>query len=190
MLIRETAMTPDPAIVADLRRLFLAGATPSRLIRLIASRHASDADWPRYVYSYFWAAFSIVFARIEHQAHNTFLDATDMSRFNEEELHDIVASAKEWLIDSTEDDTLPAWFDSVDVHDDFAVAENINPETHPSLVDSWPLMDEKARQFIRQSMINSQGYYERMRILAKLAERLQCQVINLENRMNTVVSSK
>jgi Cdc6-like AAA superfamily ATPase len=184
-------MTPDPAIVVDLRKLFLAGATPSRLIRFIASHHAGDANWPRYVSTYFWAAFSVVIPRVESKLQNDHFETADFSHYNEDELHEIVVRAKEWHTNSTpEEDSLPAWFENLEVQDDFTTATAMHPEVHPSLVDCWPSMDEKARKFVRQSMINAQAYYERMRIIAKLAEQLQHQVIDLENRANCTVSAE
>jgi hypothetical protein len=43
-------------------------------------------------------------------------------------------------------------------------------------------MTPRAKAFVRQSMVNAQGYYERMRVLALLAERLQEQIIELERQ--------
>ncbi len=66
--------------------------------------------------------------------------------------------------------------------DDLKINDEIRPESHPALTDSWESMTPRAKAFVRQSMVNAQGYYERMRVLALLAERLQEQIIELERQ--------
>jgi hypothetical protein len=46
-------MRPDPLVVEELRKLFIAGATPSRLIKHIVARHAHEEKLYTLIQVYF-----------------------------------------------------------------------------------------------------------------------------------------
>jgi hypothetical protein len=173
-------MRVDPRIVTELREMFLNGATPSRLVRHIAVRHEGDQDWPTYVEPYFAEAFSVTtFAMVGHSA-EVDLDRTDLSGIDVDLLRDMVGRKAAWR-ESADHISASAWCDGLTVSpDDLAMNDKIRPESHPALTDSWESMKPRAREFVRQAMVNAQGYYERMEVFVRLSEQLQKRIIELE----------
>jgi hypothetical protein len=171
--------------VIRLRELFAAGAAPSRLIGYIAERHSGDENWHRYVEAYFSSAFSVVILdRIwENRSGNFSIEDKTASYLNTVVLQEIVERAHLWRHTIAGE----AWFDGLDVSSsELKLIDSIKPEIHPSLSESWAAMSGKSRFFVRQAMINSQSYYEKTMILARLAENLQRQVAELERQVNPV----
>jgi hypothetical protein len=174
-------MPVDPQIVAELRAMFLNGSTPSRLVRYIASRHEGDPDWPTYVESYFTEAFSVTLL-MDHYPTPVELDGIDISDLDGDLLRDMVGRQAAWR-ESVSHPAGSAWCDGLSVSpDDLTMNQQIRPESHPALTDSWASMTPRAREFVRQAMVNSQGYYERMQVLVRLVERLQEQINELERQ--------
>ena len=174
-------MQVDPQIVAELRAMFLNGATPSRLVRYIVSRHEGDQDWATYVESYFTEAFSVTLL-MDRYPTPVDLDQIDLSDLDGEILRDMVGRQVAWR-ESVSHPSGSAWCDGLSVSsDDLTMNQKIRPESHPALTDSWASMTPRAREFVRQAMVNAQGYYERMQVFARLAERLQEQINELERQ--------
>jgi hypothetical protein len=98
----------------------------------------------------------------------------------------MVGRASVWRAAPTE--TLePTWFDGLAVSpDDLAIIDGIRPESLPALADTWAALPPRAQAAVRQAMVNAQAYYERMKVLARLVERLQQQVIELERHKEEV----
>ena len=156
-------MTVDPQLVAELRRMFLEGATPSRL-----ARHVGDLECPDRVPAYFQEAFRV--AVLGSELHAELADA--------ELLRDMVGRNHLWR---QPDDLEPVWWDGLTVSpDDLRMVEAIHPEAHPALKDVWPSLPARAQGAIRQAMVNAQAYHERTQVLTRLVERLQEQVVRLE----------
>jgi hypothetical protein len=88
-------MHVDPQIVAQLRAMFLDGATPSRLIRHIATRLEGDPTWPTYVEPYFTEAFSVT-TFVMDDIPQADLDRTDLSELNVDILRDMVGRKTDW----------------------------------------------------------------------------------------------
>jgi hypothetical protein len=71
---------------------------------------------------------------------------------------------------------------------------DVNPLAIPELAKSWDKIDEEAKLYIQRAFGNAQNLYERVFLLAKLAERLQEQVNKLQdelcrkNETDTVIS--
>jgi len=174
-------MQADPQIVAELRTMFLNGATPSRLVRHIAARHEGD-DWPAYVDAYFAESFSVTTFATNGHTLNVDLDRIESFEFDVDILRDMVGRIGVWRA-SVDDAPAPAWCDGFSVSsDDLKMNDKTRPESHPALADSWASMTPRAREFVRQAMVNAQGYYERMQVLGRLVERLQEQVIEFERQ--------
>lgn len=175
-------MTVDPRIVAELRAMFLNGATPSRLIRHIADRHETDPEWPSRVDDYFDAAFRVVpFVRPLQGPHASSVDveSLDWSDLNGELLRNMVGRRASWK-DEVEG---PAWCDGLRVApDDLKLIDGVQPEADPRLSDCWATLPTRAREAIRQAMVNAQGYFEQSQVLVRLVERLQQQVLEMERQ--------
>lgn len=176
-------MPVDALIVTELRELFLNGATPSRLIRHIASRHEGESSWTQLVEPYFHQAFDVSTFFMEGRPQEVDLDSLDFDSLNKELLRDMVGRSAQWK--SAVDDE-SNWSEGLAVAtDDRRMIEALRPESHSALADSWPNLPPRVRDFIRQSMVNAQGYYEQVQVLSKLIERLQAQVLELEQQGDT-----
>jgi hypothetical protein len=170
----------DPQVVAELRALFLDGATPSRLVRHIATRHEGDPSWPSHVEPYFAEAFAVTTFVMADRPPEADLDRHNLSELDVDILRDMVGRQAGWR-HTVAHAPGAAWCDDLSVStDDLRMGDQVRPESHPALADSWASMSPRAREFVRQAMVNAQGYYERMHVLVRLAERLQEQVIDLE----------
>jgi hypothetical protein len=175
-------MRTDPRVVAELRALFLAGATPWRLVRHIASRHDGDPDWAAAVGSYFAEAFSVSTLALDCCRRPVDLDGPPPAHLDAELLRDMVGRMADWRTPGD-----PAWCDGLSVSPDgLAMIDGLRPEAHPALAESWELLPPRVKEFVRQAMTNAQGYYEYAQVLARLAERLQQQVVELERRNQEV----
>jgi hypothetical protein len=89
-------MIPDDDVVARLRELFIAGATPSRLIEYIARHHAGDPNWPRYVQPYFATAFSVALLEWENRSPELPIDERMAAYLDTTVLHEMVGRAHLW----------------------------------------------------------------------------------------------
>jgi hypothetical protein len=155
--------------------MFATGATPSRLIQFIADHFPADANWPSYVQACFASAFSTVVLDMENHPSDQPVDDKKAADLNTRVLHEIVGRVPLWRDSVASQDRL--WFDGLSISsDELSLIDSVHPESHPSLAESWPKMNEEAREFIRRTMVNSQSYYEKTQILARLVEKLQQQV--------------
>ncbi len=181
-------MTLDNHTIKTLRTLFATGVMPSRLIQYLAGCYSNDRDWPSHIRLYFSAAFSVVLLEREYQAGAVALDDGTKHYLNTDTLHEMVGRAHLWR--GTLDPTLAStrlWFDGLTVApDELSLIDHIHPDQHPALSDSWATMSQQAKDFVRQAMINSQSYYEKTQILARLVEQLQGEIARQEHRFRAV----
>jgi len=177
-------MTLDPHVIATLRKMFAEGATPSRLIQYIADYYGDAPEWTRYVQHYFWAAFSVVVLDMENQPADWQPDVRNSMRLNTDVLHEMVGRVHHWREQVRPMDAAgQIWFDELTIApDELSLVDNIKPELHPHLCNSWLAMKQPARDCVRQALVNAQAYYEKTQILARLVEQLQQQVIDLERQ--------
>lgn len=170
-------MNLNPQVIDTLRKMFADGATPSQLIRYLARYHSNDPNWPNYISTYFAKAFSIVLLEMEGRSIDDKLDDKTMAILNTQVLHELVGRAHLWKTDAHGQ----VWFDGLDISaDELTLIDSVDPKAYPSLVESWPLMSEEGKEFVRRVMINSQSYYEKTQILARLVERLQHRIDELD----------
>lgn len=169
-------MTTDPRVVAELRELFVAGATPSRLIRHIATRH-DEPCWPDLVPHYFAEAFAVAVLAADGWP-------SDLDR---ELLRDMVGRSHLWRTpEDAESD--PAWWDGMRPvsGSERELLDRLRPETEPALREVWDSLPERTRSHIRRTAVNAAAYHEYAAVLARLVERLQEQVIRLEQERESV----
>jgi hypothetical protein len=179
-------MRTDPRIVAELRSMFLNGATPWRLVRHIASRHDGDPNCADLVGPYFAEAFAVTMIALDRGPNPVDLDGPAPPQLDEELLRDMVGRAAVWRA-TPGDAREPTWFDGLKVSpDDLALIDAIKLESHPALADTWAALPPRAQAAVRQAMVNAQAYHERMKVLARLVERLQQQVVELERHSEEV----
>jgi hypothetical protein len=114
----------------------------------------------------------------ENKSPDLDLDETDLSFLNTDVLHDIIRRVPFWRTAAVPPLSVHrAWCDGMTMApDELELIDGIRPESHPALAESWPSMDVRAREFVRQAMVNAQVCHERVQILSCLVEALQKQV--------------
>jgi hypothetical protein len=173
----------DPQVVAELRDLFRKGATPSRLIRHIIHRHAGQSGVDVLVRAYFREAFGVPMLRFDLGALEREPEDLVLATLNAQVIPRMLATRPEW-------DTLPArddasglnWAQSLVPTDEAELIQRANPSSVPELARSWDRMDRETQNYIKRLVGNGQALHEKLLMLAQLAEQLQQQVMELEQR--------
>ena len=170
-------MQTDPLLVSDLRALFKAGATPSTLIRCIADRHPGEPEIDRLVRAYFREAFFVPMLRVGRESVAEIAQGIGSPSLNGIAVHRMVATRSEWDKPTPDDGTpQPCWLDSLTATDESQLLKKVEAGTLPELAGSWDRIDEPGRRFIARAIASAQALYEKVQILAALAERLQQQI--------------
>jgi hypothetical protein len=161
-------MPTYPRVVDALRAMFNDGATPSRLIRFIISRHRNDSDWHHLVQQYFREAFLVPIVRImnDRGPWNT----VDLSHWdlNVHLLHRIVEKRPTWNQETPAGDTSQhSWLDTLVATDEPELIRQSQPPAE--LADSWSALTPKVQEYVRRVTGNATALYERVLILARLA---------------------
>lgn len=167
-------MSVRPEVQEELRDLFRQGATPSRLVQHIASRHRGE-KLHGLILGYFWETFG---------APVRGLDPTDdfesvgerYWHLNDDVLREMIQARPMWDSDPRE----PSWLDPLAVTglvDQVREYERFAP---PELAYHWDQLDDAERRFVQRILANSHTQHDQVRILARLAERLQQRINELE----------
>jgi hypothetical protein len=176
-------VTIHPEVIAELRSLFKAGATPSRLIQHILARQPDEPDWFWLVQEYFSQAFSVPLVRIAK--HRPALQAADLSQafLNVHLLHQMLEKRSEWDRgnDTAATESNP-WFQTLVATDEVELIRKGQPASIPELAKSWDRLDPDAKGYIQQLIGNLNALYEKILVLARLAECLQQKIVHMENK--------
>ena len=179
-------MNTDPNIVAELRNLFLDGATPSRLMQHILQRHPveSKAEKYRLIQDYFAAAFRVPHVRNLRRENSYSGENLQYAFLNEGLLHDILARQSQWNQGRQADHLRqPSWLDTLTATSDEELLKNAQAAPPEELAASWYHLSENERAYICRLRANLNHVYERSRILARLAERLQYKLSRFEEAL-------
>jgi hypothetical protein len=174
-----------PQVVKELQELFKAGATPSRLLLHIASRHGPEDRWRTLVQDYFLEAFAIPFPRVMNERER--YSQIDLNNYllNTRLLHQMVQTRLQWDRGISSPHEAPgSWLDCLVATDDADLVNQAKPGEIPEFSGCWPELDSSAQQAIQRLVGNSALLYERMLILARLVECLQRQVVLLEAQLS------
>ena len=173
-------MQPDPEFVAELRTIFKGGATPSALIRVIAERYTGETQIDRVVRAYFREAFGVPMLRVlrEHVEH--IVQGGDGAWLNSRVVHQMVAARVEWDAPADGAPRAACWMDGLTATDEAAMLREFESRTAAEPPAWWDKLDESSRRDITRTAANAQSLYERVQVLAALAERLQQQLYAAE----------
>jgi hypothetical protein len=176
-------MNIKPLVVEELRALFREGSTPSRLIQHIIERHEGEQNCYSFIQAYFREAFGVDIVRglrpLDKYQHSDLRDAF----LNNDLLHEIVEKQSTWNLDANHAEAANAsWLagltaKSIDEHYDKA-AQGV-----AELGDLWNRLDPKEQAFIQRMVAGDNWNYEQIKILIRLAERLQQRVTELESQL-------
>jgi hypothetical protein len=174
-------MSISPTFVHELRTLFKQGATPSKLIRQILLRHPQEHHWRQLVQDYFWEAFAVPLVRMPTKPHDLDQLTLRYAHFNRHLVHQMIQMRPKWDVNYGGDSSSEnSWLNGLPATDDLALREQADPTIVPELADAWASFDPKAQKYIKELMGSFNALYERVVILAQLAECLQGQVAEAE----------
>ncbi len=174
-------MSTQPDVIQELRAMFKEGATPSRLIKHIADRHEGVARLHGLIQEYFIEAFAVPIVRgLDPIADYRFMDPR-LAYLNEDLVHEIIEKRSEWDRDH---DSLNngeiSWLDSAKARSDEERFQAAQAGVVPELSQCWQKLSPKEQQYIQRTFASANGLYESVKILARLADRLQRRVVELE----------
>ncbi len=168
-------------VLTELRAMFREGATPSRLIRHIADRHAGDDDVHLLVQFYFVEAFGVPIVRGLNPVDRFDHDDLRYAFLNEYLVHEIIQRRSEWDAPS---DRVPSesdsWLDSLKATDAKDRISQIHGDLIPELSRCWSHLTPQERYYIQMCLGSANGLSETVKALSRLAECLQQRVIELE----------
>jgi hypothetical protein len=179
-------MELDPLVIAELRALFKSGATPSRLMRHIVAHHGSQPipEIDRLIRAYFREGFGIPMFRASADILAMEQEDLRIADYSANVIHRMVETKSEWDKNITANGHLTtSWIDSLSASNESLLLEQSHPELTIELSGVWSSLDENAKEFIKRLLGNSRVLYEKVALLATLAEQLQQQVIALENAL-------
>jgi len=174
-------MTTHAEVIDELHVLFKNGATPSRLVRHVAERHPAEPALHALIQEYFREAFAIPLVRGLGSHDDYKLVDLRYAFLNEHLVHEMLEKRAEW-------DRGPArtvngrepWLDPLVATSDQDRIRQTQSTTFPELSQSWHRLTGKEQAFIQRSIASANRLYETVKILARLAERLQQLVVELE----------
>lgn len=173
-------MQTDPVLVGELRTLFKSGATPSALIRVIAERHAGESQLDRVVRAYFREAFAVPMLRVTREHVEHIVQGGDGAWLNSRVVHQMVAARVEWDAPADGAPRAACWLDGLTAADESATLRDFETRTAAEPPAWWDKLDEAGQRDIARTAANAQSLYERVQVLAALAERLQQQLHAVE----------
>jgi len=159
-------MSPDPLVITELRNLFKAGATPSRLVRYIVDEHGISPDSDRLIRAYFREAFGVSLFRASASLLTIPSEELPFAAVNARTIHQMIEKRSEWDVES---DCGSNWLDSLTA-------------TDPSVLLERTASEQTDEQSLKRLIGGSQYLHEQVAILSRLVEQLQHQVITLERQ--------
>jgi hypothetical protein len=88
----------------------------------------------------------------------------------------MVAARAEWDVPAAGEPRQGCWLDSVAATDESEMLRATEAEMRPESVPDWDRLDDEGRRFVARAIANGHSLYERVRILAALADQLQQQL--------------
>jgi hypothetical protein len=170
-------MSPDPRVIAELRALFKAGATPSRLVRHIVAEHGTTPDTDRLVRAYFREAFGVPMFRASADLLTLPPEQLPFAGITARTVHQMVENRTEWDTEGT----ARSWMESLAATDVGELFTQTHPEREPGFDVVWQQLDEPTRNSLRRLISSNQLLSEQVAILSRLAEQLQQQVMDLQS---------
>lgn len=173
-------MSTRPEVINELRSLFKAGATPSRLIRHIVDCHAGEPTFHSLIQSYFHEAFGIPIVRGLRPTDDYQHADLRYAFLNEQLVHEMIQRRNEW------DNGVPtvreagAWLDALTASDDKQRLREVQSVKLPDLSENWSQLTVDEQHYIHRGLSSARSLYETVQILSRLAECLQQRIVELE----------
>jgi hypothetical protein len=175
-------MVERSELVHALRQRFRDGATPLRLIRDIVARLGETAS-SREVQEILADTFQLPVVRV-----GPLLDISQ-KRYGEGILNrtllaEIVENRERWQAVNASPPKEPCWLDGLSLSSPEAARSKVAADAYPGLSrESWAALTPEEQQALSVQMASGQVLSQRVELLARLAERLQEQVDELQRRV-------
>src|SRR5580698_658811 len=104
-------MVPDPIIINEIKAMFKAGATPSRLMRhIIANREPQILPWTdKLIRAYFREAFRIPMFRLSAGLLADGPEGLVVAHINRNVIHQMIVNRSEWDKESADSPASSTW---------------------------------------------------------------------------------
>jgi len=168
----------DDKLVGELRRMFLDGATPSQLMNHIANQHGDGSRLHFTIKDYFREAFGIQLLRNVISGED-YSPNCHHAHFNRDVAPEMVQRIGDWNHATLEG----SWLADIDIKSLSDHVERLNSAHFEELERVWANLNDKEKLFIIRKIATKDYYWEVMKLLASMAERLQQKVVDLEERL-------
>ncbi len=165
-------------IVTEIRRLFMDGATPSQLMERIAREHKDDPRLHAIIMEYFREAFGVPLVRNVVPG-DDYSPSSRHAHYNPDILPEIVRRMSDWNVESLEE----SWLNGASVCLLAEHTERLKTAHFEELDRVWDTLDDKEKLFIIRKVALKDYYWDVVKLLAMMAERLQQKIVELEDRL-------
>ncbi|MCI0459148.1 MAG: hypothetical protein L0Z62_19500 [Gemmataceae bacterium] len=167
-------LSTRPQVVAELRALFREGNTPSRLIKHIVACHPGEQHLFSLIQQYFREAFAVPLVRVTNRPEDYASDDLRFAHLNVHLIHQIIQHRHEWDTPAEPGPGgEPGWLDALVATDEVELIQQAEPANLAEFSPSWDQLDPQVQKYIKRLFGNVNALYEKVLILARLAERLQ-----------------
>jgi len=177
-------MPTEAEIIQELRTLFKKGATPSRMVRYVVQRFPDQQVSIWTICEYLEKAFCIPMVRLIRPGVDLSSDLRLCAAINRNLIPEIISLQADWDKSDDPDFLSDCWFDglnSTTPHEAKALASvHRNYDVSEA---TWESLSESEKESLRLQTASTHTLVENVKILATLAERLQQQVEELEQRL-------
>jgi hypothetical protein len=165
-------------IVDELRRMFTEAATPSRLMHFLEQHFKNDPRLHFLIMDYFREAFGMPLVR-NVLAGDDYSPSIRHAHYNRDVVPEIVQRIEAWNAANLEG----SWLDGLSVSSLTDHTERLKVARFEELDRVWDTLSDSERLFIIRKVALKDYYWDVVKSLALLAERLQQQVVELEDRL-------
>lgn len=166
------------SLVAEIRRMFVDGATPSLLMQHIAARHPGDPRIHLIIMDYFNEAFQLPLLRNVVPGED-YSPSSRHAHYNRDVVPEIVRKIPDWHSGSL----AGTWLEGAVVRSSREHVARLSGSRRPELSRIWDTLNDEEKQFITHRIAMKDYYWDALKSLALLSERLQQKVVELESRL-------
>jgi hypothetical protein len=168
----------DKNLVHELRRMFIDGATPSQLMHHIEKQCQDDRRLHFVIKDYFREAFRIPLLRNVVSGEG-YSPNSRHAHYNREVVPEMIQRIGEW----NRTDLEGSWLEGVSVHSLSEHTERLQTARFEELDRVWDSLSDNEKLFIIRKIALKDYYWDVVKGLASLAERLQERIVALEERL-------
>ena len=175
----------DKTLVSELRQMFIDGATPSRMMYHIATRHGQTEQVAHSIRECFREAFGIPLLR-NVVSEEDYSPSSRHAHYNRDVVPEIIQRISDWNTVGLEG----SWLQDLSVHSLSEHMESLKSARFEELTRIWHDLGDKEQHYIVQKAAIINHQWEMLKTLATMAERLQERVVELEERLKEQRSEK